>query len=468
MKHTQRYLPVIIGTVFAVQAHASGYHFGTQSVSAQSTANAAAAEAADASTLFYNPAGLTKLESSEISASLNLVSPSVKYNEGQAVYNGGATVNNSSGSGKIAKDLVFAPHIYGAYKVNDDVAVGLGVYVPFGSKTEYAHDSALRYNLNKTELTTVAVEPAVAFKLNEKHSVAVGAIAQYSSAGLRKYADWAASARQTALNPDPAGVGSMDGYAEVKGKDWGFGYHLAWMWDINDRTRVGVNYRSRIKHNLEGTADWTAQGAVAQRLYAARIGQTLENGGTGYVPHEKASLKITTPESLSVHGMYRAGEQWNLFGDVTWTRHSRFNRAELQFENAKRTASGQPSNQTVIEPNWRDTYKVSLGAAYQVTEPLQLRFGMAYDQSPVRSANERLVTMPDNNRIWYSLGAKYDIGKKHTLNAAYSYVYIQKGDAVVQGKSSNAQVTTVDSNVSSSASYKSHAHIVGLQYNYRF
>ncbi|MBF0803753.1 MULTISPECIES: OmpP1/FadL family transporter [unclassified Neisseria] len=468
MKYTPHYLAMIVGAAFAVQAYASGYHFGTQSVSAQSTANAAAGEAADASTLFYNPAGLVKLESSEISASLNLVSPSVKYREGRAVYNGGTAVSNSSSSGKITKDLVFAPHLYGAYKVNDDVAAGLGVYVPFGSKTEYDHDSALRYNLNKTELTSVAVEPAVAFKLNENHSVAIGAVAQYSTAQLRKYADWAASMRHTVLNPDPAGVGNMDGYSEVKGKDWGFGYHLAWMWDINDRSRVGVNYRSHIKHHLAGSADWTAQGTVAQRLYAARIGKTLENGGTGYVAHEKAGLKITTPESLSVHGMYRAGRQWDLFGDVTWTRHSRFNRAELQFENAKRTVSGRPSNQTVIEPNWRDTYKVSLGAAYQISNPLQLRFGMAYDQSPVRNTNERLVTMPDNNRIWYSLGAKYDIGKNHTLNAAYSYIYIQKSDAVVQDKPSNAQVTTVDSNVSSSAGYKSHAHIVGLQYSYRF
>lgn len=451
-----------------MQIQASGYHFGTQSVSAQSTANAAAAEAADTSTLFYNPAGLAKLESSEISASLNLVSPSVKYSEGRANYNGGAAVVNSGGSGKIAKDLVFAPHMYGAYKLNENVVAGLGIYVPFGSKTEYDHDSALRYNLNKTELTTVAVEPAVAFKLNERHSVAAGAVAQYSTAGLRKYADWAASARQTLLNPDPAATGTMDGYAEVKGKDWGFGYHLAWIWEVNDRVRVGVNYRSRIKHNLEGKADWTAQGTTAKMLYEARIGQTIENGGTGYVPHEKAGLKITTPESLSVHGMYRAALQWNVFGDVTWTRHSRFNRAELEFENAKRTASGQPSKQTVIEPNWRDTYKVSLGASYQASEPLQLRFGMAYDQSPVRSSTDRLVTMPDNNRIWYSLGARYDIGKKHTLNAAYSYVHIQKGDAVVQGKPSNARVTTVDSNVSSSARYKSHAHIVGLQYNYQF
>ncbi|WP_107879775.1 OmpP1/FadL family transporter [Neisseria animaloris] len=468
MKHKFRYLVLFVSTALAAQAaQASGYHFGTQSVAAQGTANSSAAEASDASTLFYNPAGLTKLDGHEISASLNLVSPSVKYSEAKAKYNGGKTVANSSNSGKIAENLIFAPHLYGAYKVNDNVTAGLGVYVPFGSKTEYAVDSVLRYNLNKTELTTIAVEPAIALKLNEKHSVAVGAIAQYSTAGLRKYADWAASLRPS-MPIDPNGVGLMDGHAEVKGKDWGYGYHLAWMWDINDRTRVGVNYRSRVKHNLEGTADWAADGAAAKQVYAGRIGKTIAEGGLGYVPHEKANLKITTPESLSLHAMYQASEKWNLFGDVTWARHSRFSRAELNFENPKRTVSGQLSNQTVITPNWRDTYKVALGAAYQYSDPLQFRFGIAYDQSPVRNATDRLVTMPDNNRIWYSLGGKYDFAKKHSINAAYSYIYVQNAKANVRAKPSNAEVNTVDSNVSSSARFKSHAHIVGVQYNYKF
>lgn len=448
---------------YAVQA--SGYHFGTQSVSAQSTANASAAEAADASALFYNPAGLTKLESHEVSASLNVVAPSVKYSEGRAVYNKGTEVATGSGSGKITPDVVIAPHVYGAYKVNDQVTAGLGVYVPFGSETEYDKNSVLRYNLNKTELTSIAVEPVAAFKVNEAHSVAVGAVAQYSTAGLRKYADWGASLRP---NIDQAGLGIMDGYAEVKGKDWGFGYHLAWLWDVNDRTRVGVNYRSRIKHNLKGMANWQAEGSLAQLMYGERIGKTVQQGGTGYVPHEKASLKVTTPESLSVHGMFQVSPRWDVFGDVTWTRHSRFNRAELKFENNKLTASRQLSNQTVITPNWRDTYKIAVGAAYKVSNPMQLRFGIAYDQSPVRKAEERLVTMPDNNRIWYSVGMKYDLGKQHTLNAAYSYVHIQKAKAVVQAKGSNAEITTVDSNVSSSASYKSRGNILGLQYTYKF
>ena len=97
-----RHLKVSVGMVLlalAQQAAASGYHFGTQSVNAQSTANAAAAEAADATTLFYNPAGLTKLDSNQISATVNLVLPHIKYSNAQATYRGGSAVRGST-SGK--------------------------------------------------------------------------------------------------------------------------------------------------------------------------------------------------------------------------------------------------------------------------------------------------------------------------------------------------------------------------------
>ena len=191
-------------------AQASGYHFGTQSVSAQSTANSSAAEADDASTLFYNPAGLTHLDSNQISASVNLVAPNVYYNDASATYTGGSKVSGSTG-GNLTEDIALAPHVYGAYRLNDSTVLGLGMYIPFGSGTEYDEDAVTRYNLNKTELTTVAIEPALAYKINPKHSVAAGVIAQYAHLKLRKYADWGSRLGAS---------GYADGAGNVKLKDW--------------------------------------------------------------------------------------------------------------------------------------------------------------------------------------------------------------------------------------------------------
>lgn len=465
---------VLAAALCSTAAHASGYHFGTQSVTAQSTANAAAAEAADASTIFYNPAGLSKLETHEITAAVNLVAPHIKYSDAQATHRRNGAAVQGETSGKITEDIVPAPHIYGAYKANDQVTVGLGVYVPFASATEYSKDSVLRHHLNQLGLTSIAVEPVVSYKINEQHAVGVGAIAQYSTAELRKYADWDATGTLSGLASQLASqragqpvrvdaTGRADGHAEVKGNDWGFGYQLAWLWDVNDRTRVGVNYRSKVKHKLEGDAEWQADGDIA-KLAFARISAPVAAGGNGYAAKEKASVEIQTPESLSVHGMYRANDKVNLFGDVTWTRHSRFNRAELVFENMKNIGGGKESDRTVITPTWRDTYKVALGGSYQVSEPLQLRAGVAFDQSPVRNAETRLNTLPDGNRIWYSVGAKYRMGKNHVIDAAYTHIHIN--DTTFNAAASTGD--NVDSKGTGSAKFNNYANIVGLQYSYKF
>ena len=460
-------IAVMIG--LTQQAVASGYHFGTQSVGAQSTANAAAAEAADASTIFSNPAGLTKLESkAEITGAANIVFPSVKYYDGRATYYRGGQVTGSD-SGKIT-EITAAPHVYGAYKLNDRVTLGMGMYIPFGSKTDYADDSVLRYNINKLGLTTIALEPAVAFKATGKHSFAAGLIAQYSRAELTKYADWSASQPDIALKaieagrvptipmaiPGASNRANWQGRGDVKGHDWGFGYHLGWMFDVNDRLRLGVAYRSKVSHNLKGTAKWQPDGSVSKALEPTFRGR-------GYLASEGASVKIVTPESLSVHGMYRATDKLNLFSDVTWTRHSRFNKAELNFEHEKTVTKGN-SRTTTIVPNWRDTVKVAFGGSYQYTEPLQLRAGVAFDQSPVKGSHDRLNTLPDANRLWFSVGARYTYKQRHVLDAALSYIHINSSDFV----SAPSTGENVDSKGTTSAKFKSHSAILGMQYTYKF
>lgn len=492
MQLQRKPLIILLGTLFAPQAFASGYHFGTQSVNMQSTANSATAEANNASTIAYNPAGLSHLPSHQISGSLNFVAPYIKHSDAKAQYYRGGEVSGSD-SGKITKDVTIAPHLYGNYKVNDKVSVGIGMYVPFASATQYDADSKLRYNLNQMSLTSVALEPVVSFKPSEKHSVGVGLVAQYSKAKLRKHADWSAASSDAMLTmaaPTLAAVGipaaaatnraAYEGHGNVKGDDWGFGYHLGWMYDINDKARVGASYRSKIKHDLKGTAKWEADGVVANALYETYIGlPTTQRGsigmGRGYVPTEGASVQITTPESASVHGMVKATDKLNLYGDVTWTRHSRFKTADLMFENPKATpkinellregkTEGTTSNVTTLKPNWRNTFKVAVGGSYQLSHPLQIRAGIAFDQSPVRNAQDRLNSLPDGNRVWFSAGIKYDFNKNHSIDAAYSHIHIND----TRYESQAASGFDTDSKGASSANFKNYANIVGLQYSYQF
>lgn len=463
---------LLLATVSGTPAWASGYHFGTQSVSSQSTANSSAAEAADPSTLFHNPAGLAKLDGTQASVNINLVAPSVKYYDAEAYYPGGVERVQGADSGDIRpKEVVVAPHFYLSHRLNDNLALGLGMYVPFGSGTEYQHSSVLRYNLNKLGLKTIAVQPTVAYKINDQHAVALGVVAQHTSADLRQYANFGA-----ALPAPLRRNGVADGYATVEGSDWGVGYNLAWLWDVNDSLRLGVNYRSKINHTLRGDAEWKLVGTAFQAPGGGAVANAIR--ANGYAASEAANVKIVTPESLSVHGMYQLTPRWSLYGDATWTRHSRFNRVNLNFEHDKLVADPQTggaarSNQTILTPQWRNTYKVAVGASYQITDPLQLRFGVAYDQSPVRNADTRMSTLPDADRIWLSLGGRYDIAPQHTVNLAYSYVRVKNTSANVNGwcggtAAGAGSQACVSSRTHGSAKFKSHSHILGLQYTYKF
>ncbi len=450
-------LAILISSTFVAQSSmASGYHFGTQSVSAQATANASAAEAADASTIFYNAAGLSKLKGTHISANLNFVMPHSRYADAEASYPNGQSVNGQRG-GLITPDVVVAPHGYISHQINDRVTVGLGIYVPFGSETKYDEQSVLRYNVNQTELMTIDVNPTVAFQATPEHAFGVGIIGQYTKAKLRQYANFGGF--------DPRlGNGRADGYADVEGDDWGIGYNLSWLWDVTPEARIGVNYRSKIKHKLKGSAQWKA-------VDNAPAGTDRMMDTFGYKADEGASVEIETPESLSLHGMYQLNPRWNLFGDVTWTRHSRFDTVDIDFEHDKKISLTDSASTTRLTPKWKNSFKYAVGASYQVTKPLQLRFGIAYDQSPVPDANHRLSTIPDNDRIWFSLGAKYDLNENSSIGLAYSYLHIKSASANVNGycgQASAAQADCVSSRTKGSARYKSYAQIVGVQYNYHF
>lgn len=475
-------LSLIVMTAIASQAAlASGYHFGTQSIAAQSTSNASSAEAGSPATIFYNPAGLTRVKGTQVTANVVSVFPSVKYSNAKgsyfsgapiAAYMSGSTVGTSATSGKITDPPVIVPHLYASHEITPQLTAGIGVYVPFGSSTEYEANSVMRYSVKATDLTTIDINPTIAYDFGNGHSIGVGVIGQFMKAELKKDVDFSTPFQAQQL---PVPTGAADVGVDIKGDDWGFGYNLGWMWDINDSARVGVSYRSKIKHTLEGTAKWTPLGpAFADPRLVGAVRQR------GYLPEENASVDIVTPESLSLHGMVKVNPQLDVFADVTWTKHSRFNNLNIQYQNAKVGINAQNPTQpamsdtTSLRPNWRDTYKIGVGAAYQLNDQWQLRGGVAYDQSPVRSADDRLSTMPDNDRIWLSLGAKYDIDEHHSLNFAYSYLHIKNSSANTNGycgggiKAGPGAVSCVSDRTQASADYKSNAHIFGLQYTYRF
>lgn len=478
--------------VLSSQVLASGYHFGSQSISSQGTAHANGAEANDPTTIFYNPAGLVRLDGTQVSAGVTLVIPNSSYSDQGSVTYAQRPTGGGNG-GTFAPSVVAAPSFYLASQVNEKVNVGLGVFVPFGAKLDYGSSWAGRYALNKIELETININPSLALKLNERHSLGLGISAQYMKASLKKSVDVKTGAlglfqmaKDAAQKGDTRLLGYLgqqygysipqmtspqlqaqmlqrinslgDGSAQVNANDWGLGFNVGYLYQPNDATRLGIAYRASISQKLNGDATWDYSGVGDPVL--ARISRYGLLGKPGH-DNSNASVDVTTPESLSANIFHQLNSKVALMGDITWTRHSRLKSIDIKFD-------GTREGDLVVQQYWNNTYKISLGANYQYNDKWMMRAGVAYDQAPVPSDTWRHPALPDSNRTSLSVGANYKVDKKQSLDFAYSYVFFANANVNYQDSCYPGKMNCTGNGERTVGSYKTNLQFVGVQYNYHF
>ncbi|WP_457442103.1 OmpP1/FadL family transporter [Roseateles sp. P5_E4] len=484
---TRALRPLLAGIALlplALTAHSAGYRFGTQSAAAEGTANANAAEATDASTLFANPAGLTRLTGWNLSGVVDYVDPKTRFtDQGSYISLPGSGLAPRS-TGTVGDTMSFAkaavvPHLYAAYKASDTLAYGLGVFVPWGTKLDYRADWGGRYNLQKVELKSISINPNVAWKTSPELSLAAGLNIQYMEGKLRRAVPYASvyaagllnAAHQAAAAGAPGlalqlqqqaatvfGNPAYDGSIAVEGKDWGLGFNLALLWEPAAGTRMGLSYRSSVSHKLKGSADWTQPTNLPAEVLAAITAKPYN--GVSALDHNDSdvSLSVRTPESLSIHGFQQLTPTIAVMGDFTFTRDSRLKQLRIDFANST-------ADSTTAE-HWKDSTKVSVGAQWQALPALLLRAGYSKDMSPVPSAT-RSPALPDAHRTWLALGANlalmdnasidFSIGKVKLKDAAMNATDDGDGE-----QPCNCAYSTARGN------YASKATIFGVQFNYKF
>ncbi|MBE5528472.1 hypothetical protein A9J41_01735 [Laribacter hongkongensis] len=447
-------------------ALASGYHFGSQSVSAQGTAFASAAEADDASTIFYNPAGMSRLKGNNFSGGLTVVIPNSDYTDKGSVNFLNRPTGGDNG-GTFAPSAVVAPSMYLTHQINDQFTAGIGMFVPFGASLDYGSGWAGRYGITKIDLMTININPSISFKLNEHHSFGFGISAQYMNAELDKAADALTGVRM--LNPGlgaliDAGFIKGDGSIKIKGTDWGYGFNLGYMFTLDENTRFGIAYRSAISQKLRGYADWSFDG-MSFTGPAAGAKPNVLAALNGKHPDSNASVDVKTPESLSVNGFHQINDKWAVMADVTWTRHSQMQNIDVNFN-----TPGE--GDFVVRQNWRNTYKVSVGANYKYNDALMLRGGIAYDQSPVSDESLRHPALPDSNRWLFSLGGNYKFTKLDSLDFAYTYIDFANANLnykdLCNPSGMNASGLCTGNGENTKGQYKTNIHMLGVQYNRAF
>lgn len=403
-----------------------------------------AALAEDATTVFYNPAGLTRLEGRRLSLVASAVGPSVNFS------NSGSTsaipsIAMTGGNGGDAGSWAFVPAAFYAMDLGPRLKFGMGLNAPFGLKTEYDSDWVGRYHAIKSELKTISMTPALAFKIDDRLSLGAGFIAEWAKAELTKAVDFGAACFGSAFGPaacTAAGIvpQSKDGRAKVEGEDWGFGFSVGALYQVVPSTRVGVAYRSKITHVISGTA--TYKNPQLPNPFNALT-------STPVTSNNAARARLTLPETVSISSVTQITPKWSLLSDVTWTNWSRLDELRVHFSN------GAPDS--VTKEDWHDTVRIAAAVNYQATDAWKLRAGWAYDPTPVKD-QYRTPRIPDENRVWLAFGTNVKVSPAGSLDFAYAHLFVNHA---------SSNVTAIGAGTLRGY-YSNEINVITTQLNYRF
>ena len=369
----------------------------------------------DASSIFSNPSAIAFMEGNEVTTSLNVINISSEFKDDGSTLGSGTGIPLTGGDSGDAGTTGIVPTLYWAQGLTDRIKVGLGVNAPYGLATKYDKTWKGRYHAIESDLMSVGISPTLAFQvIPDLLSLGASVNAQYLDAKLTNAIDFGSILYAAGAGTLPQ---SLDGEGDMTGDDWGVGYSLGLLCKLAAETRVGVSYRSKVDHTLEGKIKFEVP-ATARTILD-------QSGMSTLFVDSDVKANLTTPETVSL-GLYQGlGEAFAVTADVTWTRWSRFN--ELRAETADAVlldpTTGLPTNESVTEENWNDTFKYSLGLNYFLSDTWTLRTGTCYDQSPI-DTEYRTPRIPGNDRLWLSLGASWQILEDLRADLGYAHLFM--------------------------------------------
>ncbi len=372
---SMKLIPALLLAAFSGAASASGFQLLEQNASGIGNAYAGSAAVADnASTIYFNPAGMTQLQGREVSGGISAVDPSFNFhNQGSNV---GAFAN--SGEGGNAGGWAFIPNGYLSWALNKDIYVGVGFGAPFGLKTEYDNPWIGAAQATMFEVKTYNINPSIAYRVNDKVSLGFGLNWQRLDATYKRQAS----------------IGALGTPVKLTLDDDAWGWNAGALFTISPSTKVGVSYRSAIQYHTTG--DLEVNGAKANDA--------------------KANIKLPDTAILSV--TQQLSDKWEMLGDISRTGWSSIPKVDIM--NANSGALSQ-----TLDTDFRNTWRVALGANYKLNDVWKLKYGVAYDQTPVKRAENRLVSLPDNDRVWFSFGTQWVPNKASRLDLGVTYIFVR-------------------------------------------
>jgi long-chain fatty acid transport protein len=351
------------------------------------------AKAYDASTVWANPAGMVRLNQSEIDGSLNGIFPNVNFKGANYV---GPTATTPGTTGGNLIQAAATGGDYGVWSFSPDLKFGVGVDAPFGQRITNPGNFVGRYQSVVSSITDIAVTVAAAYRINEQFSIGGGPVIDYFS-----------NRSTIALNTGPTAGLTGDPVADVRGQDYGVGFNIGVLYQASPDLRFGLDYHSRIEHGISGKQSFYVPPLIG--LFSPMTAGLLA------AQNSDARFKIVLPDNLTAGAYWQVTPQLALLSDVEWTDWSTFKSV-----NITPTTPGLPG--TVTAENFHSSWSVSVGANYRVTDKLMLQTGVGYDESPVKT-QFRTTRIPDSDRYEIGVGAQYDVLPNLTLQVAYAHIF---------------------------------------------
>jgi long-chain fatty acid transport protein len=401
-------------------SHASSLQLWDQDAVSVATNHAGiAAYANDASTTFNNPAGLIRLPHPQVLMGGAEILTNIRYqglvaintiNSNQAMY---AKANGGNSN--------FLPFAYFAYPISDRVALGFSINVPFASSVDYGFNSALQYVAWKVSASVVNISPAIALKLTEQWSVGAGIDYQKMNAEFDEMASIGAGTNSSSIS---------------KANDNRYGFHLGALYQVNNDTRVGFSYHSKVVHHLSGTSKFT--GPIADSL----------NGGPIVSNHAMTTIPIPAFAALGIYHLLN--QQFAIMANTTFSQWSAFQNLTLQ--NIAGVQGYTPSTKLTVSlpQHYRNTWSVSVGSDYFASNQLTLRGGIGFEQSPTKD-NYRNIELPDSDRFIMAVGGHYQFNRALGMDLGYTHVFFNRATIHPPVQVAGSERATTNGNVTKSA-----------------
>ncbi|MBH3426710.1 OmpP1/FadL family transporter [Pseudomonas alkylphenolica] len=383
-----------------------------------------AALATDPSVLMSNPAGITELKGTQVSANAQVILGHMRFSRDDS--------NQFDGNeGGNALQWLPGASLFISHQIDDRSAVGFGMYGNFGLALNYDDDWAGRYFSQETAVIGVSFQPTIAHQFTDQLSVGIGPRILY---GYYR--------TEVAINNNLLGLrDSPDGQLEYKDTDVGTGINLGLLYKLDESTKIGLAYTSKVKLEFEDSPD------------VRKVSNPIINAALRRLDADSLELDMNVPQTVLLSVAHQLDPQWKLLGSLGWQDWSDFGEIGVEVD-----ANAGGVDRT-IDRQYKDTWHASIGAQYQATKQIRWSMGLGYDSSAVDD-KDRTVDNPMGEAWRFATGVNYQLEEGLDLHLAYTLVWL--GDMDDEQTKSRSGTTL-------SGTYKDAAlHIVGGGATWRF